>query len=242
MDYKLENNSDKINTINDKLNIKSLREQVYEYLRNAMNRGGLLPGSSINPSQMSQQLGISKTPLRDALIQLETEGFVTILPRRGVIVNKLSLQDIKNSYEIVGALEAAVIVSVFEELNSSRIAKMKQLNLEMKAAIKRGDFDSYYQQNLRFHNVFLELSGNEALLRLVMPIKQRLYDFPRLGYIKEWELNNCNEHQQFIELIEKDDCNGAASIMRDVHWSFSVQEKYIKQFYSLFNNKEKIKL
>jgi DNA-binding GntR family transcriptional regulator len=74
-----------------------------------------------------------------------------------------------------------------------------------------------------------------------MPIKQRLYDFPRLGYIKEWELNNCNEHQQFIELIEKDDCNGAASIMRDVHWSFSVQEKYIKQFYPLINNKEEIK-
>jgi len=231
----LENNSDKINTINDTLNIKSLREQVYEYLRNAMNRGGLLPGSSINPSQMSQQLGISKTPLRDALIQLETEGFVTILPRRGVIVNKLSLQDIKNFYEIAGALEAAVIVSFFHELNSSRIEKMKQFNAEMKTAITYEDFDTYYKKNLSFHNVFLELSDNEALLKIVMPIKQRLYDFPRLGYIKEWELNNCNEHQQFIELVEKGDCNGAASIMRDVHWSFSVQEKYIKQFYSLVN-------
>ncbi len=235
MDYKLENNSEKINTINDTLNIKSLREQVYEYLRNAMNRGGLLPGSSINPSQMSQQLGISKTPLRDALIQLETEGFVTILPRRGVIVNKLSLQDIKNFYEIAGALEAAVIVSFFHELNSSRIEKMKQFNSEMKTAITYEDFDTYYKKNLSFHNVFLELSDNEALLKIVMPIKQRLYDFPRLGYIKEWELNNCNEHQQFIELVEKGDCNGAASIMRDVHWSFSVQEKYIKQFYSLVN-------
>ncbi len=237
----MENNSDKINTINDKLNIKSLREQVYEYLRNAMNRGELLPGSSINPSQMSQQLGISKTPLRDALIQLETEGLVTILPRRGVIVNKLSLQDIKNFYEIAGALEAAVIVSFFHELNSSRIAKMKQFNSEMKTAITYEDFDTYYKKNLRFHNVFLELSDNEALLKIVMPIKQRLYDFPRLGYIKEWELNNCNEHQQFIELVEKGDCNGAASIMRDVHWSFGVQEKYIKQFYSLVNNKEEIK-
>jgi len=241
MDYKLENNSNKINTINDTLNTKSLREQVYEYLRSAMNSGKLLPGSSINPSQMSQQLGISKTPLRDALIQLETEGFVTILPRRGVIVNKITLQDVKSFYEIAGALEAAVVVSVFHELNSSRIEKMKQFNSEMMTAITCEDFDTYYKKNLDFHNVFLELSDNEALLRLVMPIKQRLYDFPRLGYIKEWELNNCNEHQQFIELIEKDNCNGAASIMRDVHWSFSFQEKYIRQFYSPINDKEETK-
>lgn len=238
----MKNNSFSGNKITEILNIKSLREQVYEYLRNVMNTGELLPGSSINLNTLAQQLGISKTPLRDALIQLETEGFVTIMPRRGVVVKKLTFQEIKNFYEIAGALETAVIVSVFDKLNSSRIAKMKQLNLEMKAAIESENFDAYYRKNLDFHNVFLELSDNEALLKIVMPIKQRLYDFPRLGYIKEWELNNCNEHQQFIELIEKDDCNGAASIMRDVHWSFSVQEKYIKQFYSLINNKEKIKL
>ncbi len=219
--------------ISETLNIKSLREQVYEYLRNVMNNGELLPGSSINLNILSRQLGISKTPLRDALIQLETEGFVTILPRRGVVVKKLTLQEIKNFYEIAGALEAAVIKSIFDKLNSSLISKMKQLNSEMKTAIERGNFDAYYRKNLDFHNVFLELSDNEVLLKIVMPIKQRLYDFPRLGYIREWELNNCYEHQQFIELLETGDCNGAASIMRDVHWSFKVQEKYIRQFHSV---------
>ena len=237
----MKNNSFSGNKITEILNIKSLREQVYEYLRNVMNTGELLPGSSINLNTLAQQLGISKTPLRDALIQLETEGFVTIMPRRGVVVKKLTFQEIKNFYEIAGALETAVIVSVFDKLNSSRISKMKQLNSEMKTAIESENFDAYYRKNLGFHNVFLELSDNKALLKIVMPIKQRLYDFPRLGYIKEWELNNCNEHQQFIELVEKGDCNGAASIMRDVHWSFSVQEKYIRQFHSLINNKEEIK-
>ena len=93
------------------LNTKSLREQVYEYLRDEIQNGNLLPGATINPNEISKQLGISKTPLRDAIIQLEIEGFVTILPRRGVTVKKLTLQEIKDSYEIVGALEASVIMN-----------------------------------------------------------------------------------------------------------------------------------
>ncbi len=77
-----------------RLNILSLREQVYEYLRNEMITGGLVPGSTINLNRIAEQLGISKTPLRDALIHLELEGFVTILPRKGVMVNALTLEDV----------------------------------------------------------------------------------------------------------------------------------------------------
>jgi DNA-binding GntR family transcriptional regulator len=70
----------------------SLREQVYHFFRQQMQSGMLAPGASINLNEISKKLAISKTPLRDALIQLETEGFVTILPRRGIIVNKLPLR------------------------------------------------------------------------------------------------------------------------------------------------------
>ncbi len=76
------------------LNTKSLREQVYEYLRDEIHNRKLLPGATININEISQQLGISKTPLRDAIIQLEIEGFVTILPRRGVTVKKLTLREV----------------------------------------------------------------------------------------------------------------------------------------------------
>jgi DNA-binding GntR family transcriptional regulator len=74
-------------------------------------------------------------------------------------------------------------------------------------------------------------------MQLIMPFKQRLYDFPRRGYIKEWEMNNCEEHFQFIELVKKKDRMAAASMMRDVHWSYAVQEKYILQFYENANGK-----
>jgi DNA-binding GntR family transcriptional regulator len=82
------------------LNTKSLREQVYEYLRDEISNRKFLPGATININEISQQLGISKTPLRDAVIHLEIEGFVTILPRWSVTVKKLTLQEIKDSYEI----------------------------------------------------------------------------------------------------------------------------------------------
>ena len=217
---------------NGPLDVRSLREQVYEYLRGEMLLGRLLPGSFIKLNELCERLGISKTPLRDAIIQLECEGFVTILPRRGVLVNELSIQDVKNILEVVGALEYAVIISVFDKFSPTQITEMKRLNDEMISAIHSKAYVNYYKLNIAFHDVFLNLSENTALRRVVMPFKQRLYDFPRRTYIEEWELINCQEHERFLKHIEKGERNRAASLMRDSHWSFEAYEKFIRQFYS----------
>jgi DNA-binding GntR family transcriptional regulator len=211
--------------------LKSLREQVYEYLRDEMNKGALTPGSTINLNAMSSRLGISKTPLRDALIQLECEGFVTILPRRCVVVNQLTIEDIRQAYETAGALEGSAVQSAFHKFEQHHIAEFERLNEEMRGAIEGGDFDKYYQLNLSFHDVFLDLSGNEMLRRIVMPIKRRLYDFPRRGYIKEWELRNCEEHDVFIQCVKEADREGAVKVIRDLHWSFAAQEDFLRRFY-----------
>jgi DNA-binding GntR family transcriptional regulator len=211
--------------------LKSLREQVYEYLRDEMNKGALTPGSTINLNEMSSRLGISKTPLRDALIQLECEGFVTILPRRSVVVNQLTIEDIRQAYETAGALEGSAVQSAFHKFEPHHIAEFERLNREMRSAIEGGDFDRYYQLNLSFHDVFLDLSGNEMLRRIVMPIKRRLYDFPRRGYIKEWELSNCEEHDAFIQCVKEGDREEAVKVIRDLHWSFAAQEDFLRRFY-----------
>jgi DNA-binding GntR family transcriptional regulator len=213
------------------INLKPLGEQVYEFLRGELYKGNLVPGSSINLNEISRKLGTSKTPLRDALIQLAAEGFVTISPRRGIFVNVLTLDDIRHCYEIAGGLEVSVILTNFERIDAERISRMKRINNKLRGAIARLDYDSYYQLNLDFHNVFIELSDNTMLRRMVDTIKQRLYDFPRRGYITQWELNNCDEHQLLIEAWEKGDRNGAARVWLEVHWSFQVQERFIRQFY-----------
>lgn len=213
------------------INQKSLREQVYDFIREELTRGKLIPGAAVNLNVISQQLGISKTPLRDALLQLDTEGFVTISPRRGVFVNRLTLEDIRQCYEIIGALETTVILAVFDSVQPLHIERMKLLNRDLRTSIKKEDFQAYYQQNILFHDVFLEMSHNQSLKRIIAPMKQRLYDFPRRGYIKEWEQSNCRDHDRLIEAFETGDRAAAVQVWRDVHWSFEVQEKYIRRFY-----------
>lgn len=214
------------------LNLKSLREQVYEYLRGAINRGDLAPGAFLDQNQLSAELGISRQPLRDALIQLETEGFVAILPRRGVVVSRLGLDDIRHLYEVIGALESAVVVSVFPKMSGSHFSQLRSLNADMVVAIGHSDFDTYYDLNLAFHNVFLDLSDNAALVRTVEVSKQRLYDFPRAkDFVLEWELTSTTEHAEFIDLLERGDGRAAADYLRDVHWSFEVQRPFVLRYY-----------
>ena len=212
-------------------NVTSLREQVYLFLREQMHTGAIAPGSTINLTEFSETLGISKTPLRDALIRLESEGFVEILPRRGVRVNALTMKDVKDYYEIIGQLEGGAILAAFEQMGPTVVRRLDKLNQDMRSSVKTGDFDSYYKKNLEFHEVYLQLYDNKHLRRMIRPLKQRLYDFPRRSYIREWELRNCDEHEQFVERVRAGDSQGAASVIRDIHWSFKVQEEYIRRFY-----------
>ena len=117
------------------INVKSLKEQVYEYLRQQFQQHRLKPGTVINMENTSKKLGISKTPLRDALIQLEMEGFVTISPRRGIYVNALPLEEIREFYQVIGALESSTLQEVFPRLGAGVIHKMDQLNHQMQKAI-----------------------------------------------------------------------------------------------------------
>ncbi len=214
------------------LNLKSLREQVYDYLREAMNRGDLAPGANLDLNAISRRLGVSRTPLRDALLQLETEGFVTILPRRGCVVNLLTREDIRDLYQLIGSLEASVIRTEFPRITPAVIERMRSLNDEMTEALHDDDFDHFYAANLELHECFLSLSPNRRLVDLVRTMKHRLYDFPRKKtFIKEWELRSIDEHGELIRLLEAGDARAAADYIRDVHWSFEVQLPFIEQYY-----------
>jgi len=219
-------------TAKNVLNVKSLKEQVYDYLRGQINKKKLKPGSAINMDAFSKKLGISKTPLRDALIQLEMEGFVTILPRRGIYVNSLTRQDIRNYYQVIGALESSALIHSAAASRTEDISRMEKLNQEMRDALDRENYDLFFRKNLDFHNTFVQLSQNEILGTILHTLKKRLYDFPRREkWIKEWELSSVEEHQKIISLIKRKKVVEAAEFIRDVHWSFTVQEKFIDKYY-----------
>jgi DNA-binding GntR family transcriptional regulator len=216
-----------------KLEFSSLSDQVYSYLRRQMNQGNLIPGSTIHIGDIAQQLGISKTPLRDALIHLELEGFVEILPRRGVRVTKLEIHDVKHAYDAIGLIEGFIVSSCIDKITPSHIAQLEELNETMISNIKKDDFSTLFSTNLQFHNVYIEISDNEFLKKFILPLKHRLYDFPRQNYIGAWELSNCEEHRQCIEHLKQGDGESAARVLRDVHWSFEVQKDFIYSFYGV---------
>ena len=194
-----------------------LRTQVYEYLRNELKAENLKPGMFISMNQIMKNLGISRTPLRDALLQLQTEGFVTFLPQRGIRINELSQQDIEDLYEMLGALDSRVLLAVFDKIGSFEIEKMKALNHEMRKNISGSTFARYWDLNTDFHNVYLNLSSNRPILKQINIIRQRLFEFGKKDWIRKMREMNHGEHLIMIEMIEKDDAVQAADYMRDVH-------------------------
>ena len=211
---------------------QSLRKRVYEHLKEQINSQKIRQGSFLDLNTIGKELALSRTPLRDALFQLEFEGFVSIYPRRGVFVNVLDLKSIRNIYEVIGALESACLINVAVKLTAADISQMEVHNEAMRSYLEQDNFAAHYEQNVCFHNIFLNLSENADLIHTARILRERLYDFPRNpGFLKDWELSNLEEHRQMVKKLRDGDFNGAAEYLRDVHWSFSVQERYIRKYY-----------
>lgn len=194
-----------------------LRTQVYEYLRKELKEENLKPGMFISINQMIKQLGISRTPLRDALLQLQTEGFVTFLPQRGIRINELSQQDIEDLYEMLGALDSRALLSVVDTIGSEEIDKMKKINHEMLTNIAGTKFSRYWDLNTLFHDVYLSLSMNVPLLNQINILRRRLFEFGKKDWSRKMRQMNFDEHLTMIELIEKREAVKAADFMRDFH-------------------------
>lgn len=194
-----------------------LRTQVYEYLRNELKEERLMPGMFVSIGQLMKNLDISRTPLRDALLQLQTEGFLTFLPQRGIQINKLTQQDIEDLYEMLGALDSRVLLSVFDKLGPSEIKRMERLNQQMKTNLADNRFNQYWDLNTAFHHVYLDLSANTLILNQLHILRQRMFEFGKKDWSPKMRKMNYSEHLTMIDFIKKGNAVEAADFMRDVH-------------------------
>jgi DNA-binding GntR family transcriptional regulator len=215
------------------LNLKSLREQVYDYLKAELKRGALEAGGFLDLKLMAKELGVSRTPLRDALIQLEVEEFVRISPRRGVSVRTLDERDIREIYQLVGALEASALLAVAPRLGAADFQRLRDLDERSRQAVASGDLDAYYESNYEFHDFFLDRHGNQRMTALIHLKKHQLYDWSRKFERPhaQWDRNNIQEHEEIIRLLETGAFQAAADYLRDVHWGFAVQAAFVQEAY-----------
>jgi len=142
---------------------RPLHEEVIDQLRDRIVQGELSPGARLNERVLCEQLGISRTPLREAIKMLATEGLVELLPNRGAIVTPLKAANIADTLCVMGALESLAGELACANASESDIGEIRALHYEMLAHHARGDLAGYFRYNQRIHLQIIEASGNPVL-------------------------------------------------------------------------------
>jgi DNA-binding GntR family transcriptional regulator len=205
-----------------------LRKRIFDYLSRRIEDGSLTPGALINVRQLTETLKVSRTPLREALAQLEIQGLVSILPQRGVLINVLMYEDLLDLFEIIGALESQVVFTVFDRITEKKIRLMQRYNRVMQQAVEKDKNRTFHETNILFHKVFLDLSANRELTAYVSSLKLRLFGFALKSYRDRFKRAIVAEHEVFIDLLIKGERKAAADYLKDVHWKFNYPDNFIR--------------
>lgn len=201
-----------------------LRTAVYEKLLEDMKNGKLEPGSLISIKNLADDLGTSKTPLREALLQMQVEGFVTILPQRGVVINALTHEEKRHIFEVCGGLEYQAVISAFPYLTEAHVLEMEMYNAQIMVSSQGFRFEDCNAINTNFHNAYLKACPNDYLVYLLNMNRARLFVFTERDWGEKFREANYNEHNVIIDMVRAGDAKKLAEYIRDVHWAYSWDE------------------
>ena len=179
---------------------RPLYEEVAERLRQRIFLRELTPGSWIDELKIADELGISRTPLREALKVLAAEGLVTMKVRRGAYVTEVSEQDLREVYELLALLEADAASAVASKASATEKAELQALHQELEAAL--GDRDRFFALNERFHVRLLEMAGNRWRQQMVGDLRKvmklnRHHSLFKTGRMEE----SLAEHRGILEAL-----------------------------------------
>jgi DNA-binding GntR family transcriptional regulator len=207
-----------------------------DYLKDQLNQNVLKPGDEIHINELSETLGVSRTPIREALIQLVKEGFVDLVSRKMFRIRKLTLKEIKYIYQIIGLLEATASGFACEKITDNEIIELEENYRSMEKALAANDFSLYLELNDKCHKILSKYCDNPILTDIVHKLKERLYDFPKIIVnIPEWEELMMSDHSRMIQLLKERDRDGLEDLIKNIHWNFERSYPYILQYYEIFN-------
>ncbi|MFK5925126.1 MAG: GntR family transcriptional regulator [Desulfuromusa sp.] len=152
---------------------QTLREKILETIRDAILKGDLKPGEKVAEPDLAEQFGISRTPIREAFRQLESEGYLTVVPRKGAVVAALSERDVQEYYAVKSILEGYAAELAAQNLSEKELAKLESINMRLKQLATAGDVKSFYKIHHDFHDTFLKAANNNKLYELIIQLGQK---------------------------------------------------------------------
>lgn len=211
-------------------NYRPLADLVYEDLRNAIFEGRLKAGQRILQEELAQSLGVSRTPIRDALQRLEAEGFVDVTAGKGLVVRRFRIEDIKDTYMVRGLLEPKAIEMAVSRMTDEQIEALERLQSDMERLVKEeGSQDELLDANRRFHGLIFEACGSKRLESTIQSLRR---SYPRYGFsvfISHAD-QSLREHREIIDAIRARDVERAVEAhTRHLKTSFDALTEYFSR-------------
>lgn len=207
-----------------------LRDVVFSTLREAILKGNLKPGERLMEIQLAKRLGVSRTPIREAIRMLELEGLVVMIPRKGAEVAKITEKDLKDVLEVRCALEELAVELACRYITPEQIDSLKQIVDEFKIAMAGHDVTSIAEKDVAFHDVIFTATHNRRLIQLISNLSEQMYRY-RVEYLKNPESHEqlVREHEEIIDNLErKDVAQAKKNINHHIYNQVMVVSKNIK--------------
>ncbi|OGP78872.1 MAG: GntR family transcriptional regulator [Deltaproteobacteria bacterium RBG_16_64_85] len=191
----------------------TLREKIVETVRNAIVNGQIAAGARVAEPDLADHFGISRTPIREAFRQLESEGFITVIPRKGAIVASLSAKDISDFYDLKMVLEGYAARCATKVLTEKEMAKMEAVNRQMEVAAARKDLRKVLVLHNEFHDIFLKACGNEKLHAIVQNMVMQFQRFRLILAMRGKIEGSIRQHWEIIAAFRKRNADMAESLV-----------------------------
>lgn len=181
-----------------------LRDVVFQTLRQAILRGTLQPGERLMEIHLAQKLGVSRTPVREAIRMLELEGLVIMVPRRGAIVAEITVSDLEDVLEVREALEELAVRKACQNMTEEQLEELKAAAERFENSLKGEDLIACAQADVDFHELICKATQNRRLIQILNNIREQIYRY-RLENLKDKgsHLNLVEEHAAICRALEE---------------------------------------
>ena len=191
-----------------------LRDVVFHTLRQAILKGELKPGERLMEIQLANKLGVSRTPIREAIRKLELEGLVLMIPRKGAEVAEITEKNLRDVLEVREALEQLAVQLACEQITKAQIRELKEAADKFRDILTSGNITEIAEADEHFHDLINLATGNQKLIQILNNLREQMYRY-RVEYLKNDAVfpQLLEEHESLIRAIEKRQKDRAAEIL-----------------------------